>query len=488
MSLSLSMNRWPDAGAAAAPVQLGLAPELLMRAGILRDPSDPEQAYLRARSLANHGQYREARDLIMPHARTADGELRQRITALLARCSMVGGGGDWEQLLTATLAGYQEAHDELGAARTRRDIGNMLMAQGRFDEADAQLKQAYGVFIAHGDPCRAGMVELLRARARLAAGYVKRAEQRVAQALLLLTQSNDARGLALGRLVRARIMALQGDAEAAAKDLVAAERYLSTSGSALDRIRARLARAECLYHLGDARRAADGLKRVLIDVVDLEEVEIRAFVHTLLGQALTDLHPTAARQYLMRGRHLYETMKQAYQVARCDIALARAEHKIGLNARGRLKGIPTDSFGRWPLLAAQYNIARALVSAERDPERSRQALLKSRAFAADNGNRALQHQVDAALRLTGLVSTDEIAAIDTVAVDPRPLVEAGSIPAPAGMLSPRPPEPYQISDSTDRDLIIAPRVPSAVRLITGDTTPKTALVLRPPKAVGIQRR
>ncbi len=485
MSLTLSINRFKPSAEAAPPPAVGLAPEVLLRAGILRDPNDPEQAYARARTLARHGHYREARNLITPHARTTDDALSRRITELLARCALYGAGGDAEQLLGAALAAHQKANDVVGVARMHRDLGELHVAQGRFDEADAQLKRAHDLFIAQGERSRAGLVECLRARARVAAGLVERATARIEAALHLLAQEGDVRGLSLARLEKARILALQGDGEAAAKELVAADRYLSTSGSALERLMGRLARAECLYYVGEPRRAADGLKRILIDVVDLEEASIRAFVHTLLGQCLADLHPSAARQYLMRGRHLYETLKQDYHVTRCDIALARVEQRIGLNARSRLKTISGADLGRWPLLAAEYNIARALVSAERDPERAREALLRSRAFAAENHNHALLAQADHALLTTGLVAGADKVLSESLA--PGLLVEAGSIAAPASLTRPRP-EPYQISDVTDRDIVIAPRLNSAARLITGDTTPRTNQGLRPPRAVGVGRR
>jgi hypothetical protein len=263
--------------------------------------------------------------------------------------------------------------------------------------------------------------------------------------------------------------------------MIAAERYLSSSGSALDRIRAKLTRAECLHVLGESRRAADGLKRVLTDVVDLEEVSIRAWVHALLGESLAEISPSAARQYLMRARHLYESLKQTYHVARCDVALANVERRIGLNALGRLKSVPAQGLSRWPLLAAQYNMARAHLSAEKQPERAREALLKARGFAHDNGNRALMLQVDSTLRATGLIADEELEPLSPAEV--APMVQAGSSPAPAG---PRP-EPYQIADASDHEVLIVPR-PAPLRMIQAASTPRTGLSLRRPAATGVRRR
>jgi len=478
MNISVSINRWQSPQ--AAPPSLGLAPDVLLKAGILRDPNKPEQALGRARTLAKHGRYKEARDLVCPHAHKATGEMRVAMTELLARCAMYGAGGDWESLLRTTLDAYEQAGDSLGAARTRRDLGDMLVGEGRFDEADRELRQAAATFRQFKDARRLGLVECLRARVRSHAGFVHRAHSRINHAIGILTQVGDARSLAIAKLERARTLAIKGDGPAAAKDLIAAERYLSSSGSALDRIRAKLTRAECLHVLGESRRASDGLKRVLADVVDLEEVSIRAWVHALLGESLAEISPSAARQYLMRARHLYESLKQTYHVARCDVALANVERRIGLNALGRLKSVPAKGLSRWPLLAAQYSMARAHLSAEKQPERARVALLKARGFAHDNGNRALMLQVDATLQATGLVADEELDRLTPA--EAEPMVQAGSSPAPAG---PRP-EPYQISDVSD-DVVIAPR-PAPLRMIQAASTPRTGLSLKRPLATGVRRR
>ena len=53
--------------------------KVLREAGILRDPSQPDQALERARTLARHGRMREARNLIHPHMRSACGLQRARM-------------------------------------------------------------------------------------------------------------------------------------------------------------------------------------------------------------------------------------------------------------------------------------------------------------------------------------------------------------------------------------------------------------------------
>ena len=475
MNASVSMSRWSVGN--NAPRHVHLTRDVLIKAGVLRDPADPEQAYQQARVLAKNGQYAEAASLVRPHARI-DGRLGLKMNELLGRCAMYG-GGDWESLLKATLQGYRESDDQLGIARTLRDIGGMLIEVGSFDEADRVLRKSVHLFRARYDNRRAALAKMLRARLRLRAGYVNRAQIRIDQVIEELEQLEDSHGLAFARLERAVIAAHQGRKEDAAKDLVAAESYLGRSGHPLERVRARLTRAECLHLLGESRRAANGLKRILVDVIDLEEVPIRAFVHSLLGETLSTVNPNAARQYLMRARHLFARLNNRYQVAHCDVALALVEGPMGLNAKSRFAALPIAELGKWPALAAQYNIARAELCAGSKAERSRQALLKSRTFATDNGDRTLMRHIDLALRQTGLVDEEELNRLGA-AEDEEPLARAGISGAPR-------PEPYVISDITDHDVLVVPRSLITVRMMGGSPTavPETA-ALKTPQSVGVK--
>ncbi|MBI5507212.1 MAG: hypothetical protein HY903_00540 [Deltaproteobacteria bacterium] len=487
MSISALIKGFQGAGNdAAPPLSAGLPPELLLKEGILSDPEKPDQAYRRARGLAQHGRYKAARDLLCPHSRVEDPALRLKINELLARCAMRGGGGDWEELLTATGAGYDAAGDKLGAARARRDLGEMFLDAGRIEEAEVLFKAATEAFVAQADQVRAAKVECLRARARLRAGYVRRALDRITAAVFTFTELGDGRALALARLERACILARSGDGIAAARDLLAAERYLSSSGSAFDRLRARLARAECLLILGDHERAAHGLKRILVDVVDLEEIPIRAYVHTLLGQALMELDPSAARQALMRGRHLYASVKLDYQVVVADLALARVEHRVGLDARGRLKQLVGRPIVNWPCLASMMSLARAELFAERNPDQARLALFKARSFAADSGDRALLAEVDRVLLMTGLATADEVQRLTpAAALSTHPMVQAG-IGAVPGAARPRP-EPFAISDvSSDHGVVVRTRLDKVARRINPDTSAPMIPALRSPKVAGVR--
>jgi hypothetical protein len=478
--------RGPAAGQ-GSQVKVGLSPEVLLREGILSDPGNPEQAYRRARGLIHQGRYKEARDLLCPHSRVEDPALSVKITGLLAQCAKHGSGGDWESLLNATFKGCLALGDEMGAAKARRDLGDMLVNVGRIDEGEGFLKDAADAFTRLGDRGRAAKVECLRARARLRAGYVGRALERVNAAIDSFNGLGGGRGLALARLERACILARRADNVGAARDLIAAEHFLASSGSAFDRLRARLARAECLHILGDSQRAVSGLKRVLVDVVDLEETSIRAYVHTLLGQACMELDAPASRQYLMRGRHLYQSLKCDYYVALCDIELARVEHRLGLNARGRLKQLTDKPVTEWPALASILAIARAEVCGGKESDRARQSLFRARAFAAESGNRSLLATVDRVLLTTGLATAEEMGPMTVVeGRGAEPIVQVGNGAEPGG--SRRRPEPFTITDvSSDHGVVIRSRPERAARLIRPTVSGSQTVGLKDPRIIGVRR-
>ncbi len=478
MTFSLSVDRWP-ALAPAGPYRPGLPPEVLREAGILTDPNHPEQAFRRAKLLVQRGQYREARGLLYPHGRHATGQERLRIMELLARCAMGGGGGDWEQLLSTTLTGYAEAGDLLSAARTRRYLGEMLLNVGRLREADRHLADARALFARFNETARAAMVECLRARVRLRAGFIKAALKRIHAAVLTLEPLGQPRALALARLVRARVLANLGEAVPAARDLVAAEQVLGASGSGLDRVRAKLVRAECLTLLGEPLRAVNGLKRLLVDVVELEETSTRAWVHTLMGEALLEADAAGARRHLMRARHLYGRLHFSYHVARCDVTLARAELRMGLNAKSRLNEIDRSALGEWPLVAAHLQIALAEVAAAKDATGARERLFKAHGFAVESGDRSLLQEVDRVLRHSRLVANDDDCTLAD-AVGAQALVQAGTTPGPIGLATPRrAPEPLA-AEAAHAEVV---HWKEAVKLVQPEVKSPADQMLKPPRRV-----
>jgi hypothetical protein len=386
--------------------------------------------------------------------------------------------------LRAALDGYRRAGDMLDVARMRRDLGEMLVHVGRYREADRQLRRAASDFRRLDDEVGGASVERIRARIRMNAGFTRRALQRLNIVVTTLERHDQPRILARALLDRARALAQRGDGPAAARDLVAAERILGSSSSAVDRLRARLARADCLIRLGEPLRAAHGLKRVLVGVVDLEEIPARAWAHELLGQALADADPSSSRRYLMRARHLYASIDYEAAVAECEIYLAQAEHRIGLNGRGRLDALRKRSFADWPRLAAEMNIVRAEIESTRRPEQARRSLLKTRAFAIESGDGALLREADAALcagdladeaqveQLTPILDTDtdtdtELTATIRESDDLVPIAR---------------PEPRVIHEAHGR---ITGRPRPAARFLERDNPSGGRIVLRPPRAAGV---
>lgn len=423
---------------------LGLAPEVLLKEGILRDPSDPEQAFFRAKSLILQGRYRDARNVLCKHLHSCQGQLGTRMTKLLAKCAMAGVGSNWEELLSTTIQAYHAGDDAVGAAKTRCALGEMYITAGRFEEAETQFRLAEEVFVERKDNALQARVLRLQAHGCMRAGLIFRALKHIQETITLLHAVSEPLGLALAQLERARIFATYGDARNAAKDLLAAENGLSNSGSALNRMRARLVRAECLYVLGDLDRSVHGLKRVLAAVLNLEEAPIRAWVYLLLGQALAIIKPGQARKYLIRSRHLYSTLGQPYHMVRSAILLASVENQLGLDTRGRLMRIRRQISTDWHYLMALHRLIQAEIECETQPNIARQAVLQVREFARENGNRGLLREIDRRLRLPGFLQMMDLDHLTPVE-KPQVLASAGEATIAEEKRSW--PQPYQISNA-----------------------------------------
>lgn len=480
MSLSLSLSNWHPSSQKVSPAEgprYGIDPEVLVASGILRNPNLPDQAYHRARSLIEQGRYREGRAVLHPHVRTAPVALRPGIIDLLARCTMHG-GGDWKTQLGEALEAHQCVGNAMDVARTHQRLGEMHALAGDFTRADRHLRDAGARFLRLGDVGRGTQVECARARLRLRAGMVERALERIDRALRAVG-GLDPRTEALARLDRARIVAARGDSAEAAREMVAAERVLGVSGNAADRLQLRLVRAETLLLAHQPERAAEGIKRILVEATSTEDVATRAWLHQLYGTALLDQDPGQARRHLMRAHHLYESIGAEHQLAACEIQLARADHRLGLNPAGRLKAIAAREMNEWPLLRAELAIAKAEIFGRDYPERAREQLFLARAFAAENGHQRLLEAIDRTImeqRLAHDEELDELTPIDHSQLVPVVEVGHGVATGPA-------PEPFaETTDSVCR-VVELPAKPWVVRQPAHDTS----TALRPPRAVGVSQ-
>lgn len=424
MTRSVSFSHWQPSGNAAPQPVYGIQPEVLMSSGILRNPNVPEQAYLRAKSLVRQGRYREARSIVFPHIRTAAPDLRPHLAELLAECALHGGGGDWEPLLASALEAQTALDDALGAARVRTRLGAMHLVAGHLRLADQHLRQASHTYRDSHQLGRAAWVECIRTRIRARAGLVIEAQQRIERTLAAVV-GREPRVEALARLERGRILGMRDDGNGAARELVLAEHVLGVSGNAAERLQTRIARAEMLLALGADTRAERGLRRLAVEVADLEDVELRAMVAMLLGQSLLDTEPANARRSVLRARHLFESIRAEYFVIWADVLLARIEHRLGLHPGARLDAARAVSFAEWPLLRAELAIAVAEVEGRETPEEARDGLLVSRAFANQHGNASMVRKIDAVLVATKLArDVDGLTPVN--ARERVPVVQGGS--------------------------------------------------------------
>ena len=463
-------------GPAGADVQ-ALGPQALVDAGFLANPEAPAGALRKGRALVRHGRYQEARALLAPHARCADPTLGAEITELLG-VAAIHLGGDWRQLLGGALAVFAKVGDAAGQARCHRQLGEASLMAGEFEEAATELRRAAALCRAGGDTAGAAMADAVRARATLRAGHIEVALGQIDRALAELLPLGRAREEGMARLDRARILAFLGDATTSAKELISAERMLAGGGSQSDRLWARLTRAEALLILGDTARAGAGLRRLLIEAVDTEELPTRAWLFTLLGRAVAAESPSEGRRHLMRGKHLYQQAGSTWGAAHCELALARVEHRLGFAVAGRLSALGSMPLSEWPMFAAELRTVRGEVTAERDPELARRLLLDARRFAVSSGNRSLARGIDRTLRRAELVAGDDLMPMENERT--LPMVHGG-VTVSAGWVPPGGPQAIDDDVVTEQDQV------RAMRLIQHSVRLAMLSGLTPPEAVGVRR-
>lgn len=382
-------------------VLYGIDPQVLLASGILRNPAIPEQALERAKSLCAQARYREARATLVPHINTPERALDAKLRGVLAECALHGGGAEPRAAIADALERFENQGQTEAAAHMRVLLAELLIQTGDFVDAQRNLAQARRVFressldrqVTHASALIARLT-LLRGDSNAALSEVEIASEEAGVG----TQA-----AALIRLERARIHAYRNDPNKVARDLVEAERILRSRMSLALRLQPRIVRAETLNILGYRSRALRGLRKLLIDVVTLEDTQLRARVHLLLGNSAIDEDATFARRYLMRARHLYETFGGEYGAAEADIGLVRVEQRLGLNPRSRLEALESRDLSKWNLLTSKLAIAKAEIFAGSRPAVIRRGLLEARERAAENGLRAVMAQLDETLRRYGLV-------------------------------------------------------------------------------------
>ncbi len=434
------MSRWggpppPPPREESPQVRYGLDPQVLMSSGILRNPAVPEEALERASRLCAQARFREARATLVPHLNNADSTIAADVRGLLAECALRGVGTDPREAIEEALAACRRSGDRARLAMVSTLRGELLLETGELDPAEEALQEARRIHLDAGETRAAARAQALLARVALLRGDANRALELTR---IAADEAGDGTDVAASvRLIRANVQAHRNAPDDVARDLVEAERLLRSRVSAADRLRPRIARAETLLVLGFDSRALRGLRKLLIDVVSLEDTQIQARVHLLLGLAALREDATFARRHLMRARHLYDSYGAAYGATRADIGLLRVEHRLGLNPRPRLQGLESRDLTQWPLLAAQLNIARVEIHAGARPAVCRRKLLEERERAASKGQRALMSEIDQALVDCGLAG-DDIRDLTPVERRHRRTLRVAGQPLPAVLTEVRP--------------------------------------------------
>ncbi|MCK5689189.1 hypothetical protein KAI87_07960, partial [Myxococcota bacterium] len=394
-------------------VRAGLAPEVLLAEGILRNPEKPQDALLSAKSLLRSGRYLEAREILLPHSRNSDSNIRLQTLNFLAQAAKAGAGREWENLLAQVIVGYAEMGQIPQEAAARRDMGAMYLAVGKLQLAEGCLKKSVEGFIKAGKSEKAAQSEILRARVQLRSGASAGASKRLDKVIKGLGRG---RTLALARLERALVRAARGENSGSRKDLVKANRFFAISANSADRIRARLVHAEALILEGDDKKAAAGLSRLIKDIEMSEDLPVLARAKALLGRSLLNLDPTKGRRYLTRAKHIYTRLGYSYEVTKCDINLARIENRLGLNAIGRLKAFKSDDLRQWPGIAANFQLARAEIMSKKIPEKAHASIMRIREYALAAGNYSLVSESDRILKKEELGNSENSSLTPVVSL------------------------------------------------------------------------
>lgn len=416
---SLSISEWEpeeiNGGPAEdfrSPVRYGLDPRVLLASGILRNPAIPKEALKRSQSLCRQDSFKEARKTLAPHNDLGDPASNALRLALLARCAFHGVGAEPGKALDRALGAFRELGDDAAAARLRILRGEYLIGRGELEHAERDLKRSIRDLERMDDPLRAARARGLLARICLLRGDANEALSMSADALARC--GSHAGYGAMVHLERARIHAYRNAETEVARDLVEAERALRSRTNLTDRLRPRIARAESLVIMGDRNRALRGLRRLLVDVVTIEDARMRADVHLLLGLAALDSDPTVARRFLLRARHLHDGVDATYGQIRTDIALARVEHRLALHVGPRMEALTRWDISELPLLQFELTVARAEIFGASRPAVARRALLVARDVAAEGGLRAFMGEATRSLKFGDLLADDELAELTPV--------------------------------------------------------------------------
>lgn len=379
-----------------------LAPEVLKSERILGDPADPVDACRRARTLLRQGALTAARALVTPHTRGSRAD--PVALELLAAVATSAGARDAAGHLERARAAHERRGDPAGLARLDLLAAEREANAGALRRAHELLARVTAVFTTAGAAPELAASLHLRSEVLLLAGALHEA---LAACDAALTTTSGVALEARVRLTRARVLAALGHAALATRELVTAAGLLGTSASPADRVRLRLGRAEALLLVGAPRRAADGLRRVLTEAADLEEVPVLARVHATLGDALLERDPAGARRELTRARHLHAGCGGAYGVAACDVGLARAERRLGLDVRRRLEAVPPALLAESPRLAARARLARAELVASTEPARAYAELTAARDDARTRGDVSLTLEATWLFVASGLATAEE---------------------------------------------------------------------------------
>ncbi|MBD0317851.1 MAG: helix-turn-helix transcriptional regulator [Thermoleophilia bacterium] len=153
---------------------------------------------------------------------------------------------------------YEEIADRVNAGRLLNNLGGLNFLLGKPDEALAQLKDAFRVFIESGSDVEAGYAVSSIAQVQLRTGNPSLAEEHARHALRLLAdREEETEEIGNARLVLGRSLLEQGRLDEAEAAFALAEGSFAPLSSASHTAAAWIAQGDLAARRGEVERAAD---------------------------------------------------------------------------------------------------------------------------------------------------------------------------------------------------------------------------------------
>ncbi|SFK30535.1 serine/threonine-protein kinase [Lysobacter sp. cf310] len=292
------------------------------------------------------GAYDDAQAYLLQSAAINDklGDQTGKIRTLQNLGQLATARGQWKparEQLTRALADAEREQMSEEAAVSRRNLAELDLLQGRYDEALAQAGKAEALFRQGQDPRGIADAGLLRAQTLIALGARADAGKAL-DAIAEPVAQAPAEQRGIDALLRAELARLGGNAKSAAQHLAQARRYADASGVRLLRLQVGL----------EAVKAGASAAALGAEVAALGHVALRLdWTETAMSQDLAARDPNAAAR---RYREIQPLLRRG------DYAGAFRLHELGAQALSQAGDAGSAARARDDAVAALQRVRERL--------------------------------------------------------------------------------------------------------------------------------